>query len=437
MKRAHTEIRRKEDTRGKKKKKAVTSPMVRDMTTEASPESLSGLLPAISTNSLGDAGLHPLRRKFEQVAQKGFKGVEIYYPELEDHAQKNTKNDIFKAAEEISEMCNDLNLTVVTIQPFTNFEGLADDYRLFTAQFLNQKLPEWVRLAYILRAEMILVPSNYFGLDEKRRPRTTSEYIVPDLQLLVDRGATLWQALREEDLEGSSEGKEKDKATSAPPTLKFAYEALAWGDHVDTWQKSWEVVKLVDRPNLGMCLDTFNIGARDYAEPSLFPPGIQIHGEERIWKSLNELSKIFKECAPEHRHKLFFVQVADGERMVEPLIGDIESPLTGEELLASDHHEPGQPSRMTWSRTSRLFPYEISARKAEGFLPITDMIRVIFHDLKYRGWVSFEIFNADLDDSSSQTTAVQARKGWECWWRMIQKLEAINLRLCDNSMSTT
>ena len=418
----------------------------KDMPAEAdASKSLSKQLrPAITTNSLGNAGLHPLKRKLEQLAEKGFKGVELCYPELEHYAKNHPsivfKNDIFKAAKSLHELCKKLKLTVISIQPFAYFEGLADEYNIFTVEYLTDKLAEWVKLAYILRADMILIPANYFGPDKQGNPRTSTENIVPDLRVLTDRGTSMWRELINEESEDVAKarsklakGKSKTKYTArserepATYTLKFTYEALAWADHIDTWQKSWEVVKQVDRSNFGMCLDTFNIGAKEYAEPALFPRGVQIGGEEKLWYSLTELSKIFKQSSPEHHHKLFLVQVADGERLLEPLVGDIESPITGERIESSLDYVPNQPVRMTWSRTSRLFPFETSPKKNDGMLPIIDILRVIVHDLNYRGWVSMDVFHRDLDHSSRGTTAVQARKGWEAWEAMIQRLAAMKM----------
>ena len=410
--------------------------------------SLSELRPAITTNTLGNPGyrMHRLKGKLKRLAKKGFKGIELNYLDLAYYARANPnsnmiKYDIFKAAQTLSELCNKLDMTVITIQPFANFEGLVGDYSLFTMQFLNKALPEWVRLAYILRAEMILIPANYFGADKKGNPRTTSETIVSDLNVLVDRGSSLWTTLIQEDLEESSKeeakgkgkGKGKGKAKRAPPTytLKFVYEAQAWSDHIDTWQKSWEVVKLVDRPNFGMCLDTFNIAAKEYAEPSQFPRGVvQMGGEEKLRNSLNELSKLFKESPPEHQDKLFLVQVADGEKLRQPLVGDLESPLTGKRTLATHCFLTKQPTRMTWSQTGRLFPFirnKVGVEIFEGCLPIADIIKVIFHDLNYRGWVSFEATHLVLTDESHGVPTLQTNKAWESWEKMLQKLAAMKL----------
>lgn len=42
----------------------------------------------------------------------------------------------------------------------------------------------------------------------------------------------------------------------------LAYEALAWGTHVNTYGHAWDIVRQVDHPALGTCLDSFHILAR-------------------------------------------------------------------------------------------------------------------------------------------------------------------------------
>ena len=41
--------------------------------------------------------------------------------------------------------------------------------------------------------------------------------------------------------------------------VRVAYEALAWGKHVGTWERSAELVLRADHPALGLCLDSFHV----------------------------------------------------------------------------------------------------------------------------------------------------------------------------------
>ena len=99
-------------------------------------------------------------------------------------------------------------------------------------------------------------------------------------------------------------GRSPNSCTSWPPGptergMRISYEALAWGTHVNTYERSWDIVRAADHPALGMCLDSFHILSRGSD-----PAGIEaIPGE-----------------------KLFFLQLADapfdghGRPAVEPAL---------------------------------------------------------------------------------------------------------------------
>ena len=105
--------------------------------------------------------------------------------------------------------------------------------------------------------------------------------------------------------------------------MRIAYEALAWGRHVNTFDHAWRIVERADHPALGTCLDSFHILSRGSD-----PAGIRdIPGE-----------------------KIFFLQLADAPRM------DMDV------LQWSRHHRcfPGQggldvaarPARTRWPRAT-------------------------------------------------------------------------------------
>ena len=58
-----------------------------------------------------------------------------------------------------------------------------------------------------------------------------------------------------------------DMGMARDPVVRIAYEGVAWGKYFDTWQSTWELVKKVDRPNFGLCLDTFHIAGRVWGDP--------------------------------------------------------------------------------------------------------------------------------------------------------------------------
>jgi 4-hydroxyphenylpyruvate dioxygenase len=162
--------------------------------------------------------------------------------------------------------------------------------------------------------------------------------------------------------------------------VSVAYEALAWGAHVYLWEQSWEIVKAVDRTNVGLCLDTFHIAGRVWADPEV-ESGQNTDGDEALKESL---SRLVKEVRVE---KVLYIQLSDAERLSKPLIEGHE------------YYDASMPSRMTWSRNARLFPFE---EEHGGYMPIVPIAKAIVNDLGYRGWVSMEMFSRYLMDESDQ-----------------------------------
>jgi len=161
----------------------------------------------------------------------------------------------------------------------------------------------------------------------------------------------------------------------------------------------------VGMKNFGLCLDTYNIAGRAWADPSS-PSGMIDNADENLRLSLANMRKTIDP------KKVFFVQVVDAERLRNP--------------LTKDHiwHVEGQPPRMSWSRNSRLFPFE----KA-GYLPIIDVLKAICDPvvprregdspgLGYTGWISLELFSRTMADPNPDVPREHARRGRESFEKL-------------------
>ena len=60
--------------------------------------------------------------------------------------------------------------------------------------------------------------------------------------------------------------------------IRIAYEALAWGRHVDEYLHAWRIARMADHPALGVCLDSFHILSRGSD-----PGGIEAIPGEKIF----------------------------------------------------------------------------------------------------------------------------------------------------------
>ena len=131
--------------------------------------------------------------------------------------------------------------------------------------------------------------------------------------------------------------------------LRVAFEALAWGRHINDYRDAWEAVRRADHPAVGLVLDTFHILARK-----------------------TDLSAI--RAIPSDR--IFLVQMADAP------------------LLEMDY--------LSWSRHFRNFP-------GQGDLPILDFMAALAAT-GYDGPLSLEIFNDQFRAGSARSVAVDGHR---------------------------
>jgi len=247
-----------------------------------------------------------LEDKLDAVGAAGFDGVEIF------------ENDLIASSStpaEVQKRCADLGLSIDLYQPFRDFDTAASDRLTANLRRADHKFSVMEELG----TDMMLVCSS------------VSADAVDDPGRLADQFHTLAER-------ASGRG------------IKIAYEALAWGRHVNTWGQSWEVVRRGDHPALGLCLDSFHVLSRT-PEREAISPIADLPGE-----------------------KIFFLQLAD-------------APLMSMDVLQ-------------WSRHHRLFPGQ-----GEFDLPL-----FVDHVLTagYAGPLSLEVFNDVFRQSAPAHTAVDA-----------------------------
>lgn len=243
--------------------------------------------------------------KLRATAAAGFDGVEIF------------ENDLIASPltpEQVRERCADLGLSIDLYQPFRDFEATSPEQLERNLRRARHKIELMRRLG----ADTVLVCSS----------------VSPD-------------AVDDDDL--AAEQLHRLASEAAEHGMRIAYEALAWGRHVNTWRHSWEIVRRGDHPALGLCLDSFHVLSR---EPE--PSGIaEIPGE-----------------------KLFFLQLADAPRL------DMDV--------------------LQWSRHHRLFP-------GQGTFDLTSFTAQVLA-AGYQGPLSLEVFNDVFRQSPPDRAAVDAMR---------------------------
>jgi 4-hydroxyphenylpyruvate dioxygenase len=244
-----------------------------------------------------------LEEKLAAAAGAGFDGVEIFESDLVTCASTPS---------EVRARAADLGLTIELYQPFRDFEAVPPDALAANLRRARRKF----ELMTALGVDTILVCSSVSPL-----ARDDDALAADHLRRLAE--------------------------LAAGHGIRVAYEALAWGRHVNDYSHSWKIVAAADHPNLGVCLDSFHILSR-----RLDPSGIRaIPGE-----------------------KVFFVQLADAPDMSLDVL--------------------------QWSRHYRCFPGQ-GGFDLSGFL--ADVLAT-----GYRGPLSLEVFNDIFRQADAERTATDA-----------------------------
>ncbi len=254
------------------------------------------MYPSIATVCLSGT----LREKIECIARAGFKHIEIF------------ENDLLAfdgSIREAGNLIRDHGLSVVTLQPFRDFEGLAGRDRQLAFDRANLKFEHMAELG----TDLLMVCSS-------THPRAEG-----GIAKLAEDFSELGQLAEKHN-------------------MRVAYEALAWGRHINDYRDSWEVVRRASHQRVGLVLDTFHIFSR----------GTDLDAIENI-----------------PGDKIFLVQTADAPG------------------LSMDH--------LSWSRHYRCFP-------GQGELQIHTFMHAL-SKTGYEGPLSHEIFNDIFRRSAPLQTA--------------------------------
>lgn len=246
-----------------------------------------------------------LEAKLQASAAAGFDGAELFEPDLIAST---------RTPEQVRDLATSLGLTLDLYQPFRDIEGVgpaafADNLRRARHKF---------ELMNRLGIPAILVCSNV-GTATIDDDDLAAEQLHRLGELAADHG------------------------------VRVAYEALAWGRFVNTYQRAWRLVRRADHPNVGICLDNFHISSR---------------GDDP-----RDIEKIPAE-------KIEFVQLAD-------------APLLRMDLLS-------------WSRHHRVFP-------GQGGWDVPDFLGRVLR-AGYRGPISLEVFNDTFRQTDVDRTAADGMR---------------------------
>ena len=246
-----------------------------------------------------------LDEKLAAAARAGFDGIELFEADL-------INSPIAPA--EVRSRCEELGLTVDLYQPFRDFEAVPQP----TFERNLRRAEAKFDVMEALGAPLMLVCSN----------------VSPEA---IDDDALAAEQLRALASRAADRG------------LKVAYEALAWGRHVNEYDHAWRIVAAGDHPALGTCLDSFHILS--------------------VGSDLDAIADIPGE-------KLFYLQLADAPHLVMEVL--------------------------QWSRHYRCFP-------GQGAFDLADFVARVLAT-GYDGPLSLEVFNDVFRQADADRTAIDAMR---------------------------
>ncbi|KAL9622204.1 MAG: hypothetical protein Q9160_003387 [Pyrenula sp. 1 TL-2023] len=290
--------------------------------------------------------LHDLPSKLNAIANAGFKGIELAFPDLLSFAcqflsrdvDDKAWDDLCVAAKEVKTLCQDFGLEIMMLQPFSNFEGWEKGSKERKDAFERAK--GWIRIMQELGTDMLQVGS------------TDTPNIPSDKLSLAADLAELCDML-------------------SPHGFCLAYENWCWATQAPTWRDVYEIVQLVDRPNIGLCLDTFQTAGYEWGDPTTKTG--RVHDlsadqlQESYLRSLEQLSKTIP------KDKIYLLQISDAYKPSQP--------------FHPDPDDSGARPRARWSFAFRPMP-----GAAGAYLPTIGMAKAVART-GFRGWFSAEIFD--------------------------------------------
>ncbi|KAI1334680.1 3-dehydroshikimate dehydratase [Xylariaceae sp. FL0016] len=298
-----------------------------------------------ATCSVGHRDTHTLPLKLKAIADAGFDAIELSMPDILSYGKmlNNQEPDpqdydaLVELGRAIKTQAAEHGLQIAMLQPFANFEGWPRGSPEREDAFSRAR--GWMRIMEAVGTDMLQVGSS----DAPGIAAASVADMARDLAELADLGAERG--------------------------LRVAYENWCWATRAPDWRDVWRVVREADRPNLGLCLDTFQSAGGEWADPTTASgllEGMEKAELESRWAG--SLAELARTIPPE---KIYILQISDAYKMSPPL-----------EAQEKDGLRP----RGRWSHDYRPLPYD------GGYLPVQDFLNAVLAT-GFRGYLSMEVFD--------------------------------------------
>ena len=107
---------------------------------------------------------------------------------------------------------------------------------------------------------------------------------------------------------------------AAPPGIRIAYGALAWGRWINEYTAAWEAVKLANHANVGLAIDSFHVLARRTSREGFDA----IPGEKIFLVQLSDYLWDLDDLIETARHRRVFPSEGNHNVAIIDLVGRLE-----------------------------------------------------------------------------------------------------------------
>ncbi|OCL08945.1 xylose isomerase-like protein, partial [Glonium stellatum] len=290
-----------------------------------------------------------LPKKLDAISITGFTAIELSFPDilsfgklhLGHEVSPTNYDELCKVSAEIKKICDSKGLKIMMLQPFSNFEGWPEGSDEKRDAF--DRAHGWIRIMEACGTDMLQVGSSDTALSKLDQSR-----IVPDLRSLAD--------------------------LLAKHGFRLAYENWCWSSHAPCWRDVWDIVRRIDRPNVGLCLDTFQTAGGEWGDPTTASGLREDVSREQLEKQFEHSLEDLIATVP--KDKIYLLQISDAYKPPQP--------------LSPDPDESGLAPRGRWSHDFRPLPFN------GGYLPVVQVTQAVLKT-GFRGWFSYEVFDSGPD----------------------------------------
>ena len=160
----------------------------------------------------------------------------------------------------------------------------------------------------------------------------------------------------------------------------------------------YDLVCAANRPNIGLCLDTFQTAGSEWADPTTASGLIEESGlnvaqlDDRFRESLERLTKTVP------AEMIYFFQISDAYKMEPPMKNELD--------------ESGMRPRGRWSHDWRPLPFQ------GGYLPVVEVVKAVLQT-GFRGWFSMEVFDGKEEGEMAEV----AKRAMQAHQNLIENLK--------------